>query len=279
MDASWLLAGLVPALILVVLAVWLVAAAIGEHRRPRAAPPGVDTSRSEVLPGALQRTFFRALEPLVVGLARVGVRPDGVTLASLGLAVVAAAFFGVGWFGLGAWALVLTAACDALDGLMARRLGMQSEAGAFLDSFADRISEGVVYAGLAAYGEGGWLTWTSLLALLSSYAVSYARARGESLGVVCREGRMQRAERLVVLLAGVIFAPLLALWLEPGAVRPVYHLAVVATAWIGVGSSLTAFGRARAIYRRLGQLPSPGAQRAGPAGPGLGDPAAASAAR
>jgi CDP-diacylglycerol--glycerol-3-phosphate 3-phosphatidyltransferase len=44
--------------------------------------------------------------------------------------------------------------------------------------------------------------------MAGSLLVSYTRARGESLGVVCKEGLMQRAERLVLMiLCSMLDAP------------------------------------------------------------------------
>ena len=50
-------------------------------------------------------------------------------------------------------------------------------------------------------------------ALGGSLLVSYARARGESLGVVAKVGVMQRAERLLVVGFGGILDPAVTAWL------------------------------------------------------------------
>jgi CDP-diacylglycerol--glycerol-3-phosphate 3-phosphatidyltransferase len=49
-------------------------------------------------------------------------------------------------------------------------------------------------------------------ALGGSLLVSYARARGESVGVVCKVGIMQRAERLLLLGFGAILDPAVSAW-------------------------------------------------------------------
>jgi len=46
-----------------------------------------------------------------------------------------------------------------------------------------------------------------ILGIIGSMMVSYARARGESVGVLCQEGAMQRPERIVYLGVGSIFSP------------------------------------------------------------------------
>lgn len=44
----------------------------------------------------------------------------------------------------------------------------------------------------------------TLLALLGSLLVSYTRARAEALGVECKVGLMSRAERVALLVAGLL---------------------------------------------------------------------------
>jgi CDP-diacylglycerol--glycerol-3-phosphate 3-phosphatidyltransferase len=72
------------------------------------------------------------------------------------------------------------------------------------DSSLDRYSEFFMYAGLAYHFRRGPGLWLVLLALLGASMVSYTRARAEGLGVDCRTGVMQRAERLVLLFVGTV---------------------------------------------------------------------------
>src|SRR5207237_947789 len=82
--------------------------------------------------------------------------------------------------------------------------------GAFLDSTFDRMSEGAIYVGMAAYflDRGGpWVRWevlACLLALAGSFLVSYVRARAQSLGFRCDSGVFARPERVVVTVAGLV---------------------------------------------------------------------------
>ncbi len=87
------------------------------------------------------------------------------------------------------------------------------------------------------------------MALGASLLVSYTRARGEALGVLCRGGVMQRAERLVLLaLAALADAPVTA-WLgwAPG------MLLAWAVAVIAAGALGTAIYRTASISRQLGE--------------------------
>ncbi len=171
------------------------------------------------------RSWFR---PLAEWLAARGAKPDHLTYAGLGLALVASVLLGKGMF-LGAAVLIaLAGLCDILDGDVARARNVANRFGAFLDSTLDRLSEGVLYAGLAVHYftriergsfwirgafEGGaeWgdadgmtLGILSLAILLLSFLVSYARARAEGLGMDCKVGVMERPERMLTLAGGMV---------------------------------------------------------------------------
>ena len=102
---------------------------------------------------------------------------------------------------------LLAGLLDLLDGVLARRTGRATRFGAFLDSTLDRASEGLVFAAigyrLAADGsavDAGIV----VLALLGSFLVSYVRARAEGLGAECKVGIATRAERVVLVGAGLL---------------------------------------------------------------------------
>lgn len=105
------------------------------------------------------------------------------------------------------WMILLSGFADVMDGEVARGRNMANAAGAFLDSTLDRFSEFAAFIGLAVfYGSGASGVWV-LIALGGSLLVSYTRARGESLGVLCKAGLMQRAERMLILGLGSILDP------------------------------------------------------------------------
>ena len=109
--------------------------------------------------------------------------------------MVAAGFAAVGAWGWAGFVLVFGAWCDLFDGEIARKTGTQSPAGAFLDSNLDRISEIVLFAGLAAaFPDRSGVVW-AVAALSDSLMVSYARARGEGLGVACPTFGIERPHR------------------------------------------------------------------------------------
>lgn len=152
----------------------------------------------------VQRGFFATTKPLTDWLIRRGVRPNSLT--TLGALVVgtSAVLFGVGWVRGGAALLLASGIVDTLDGQVARRTGQTSAFGAFYDSTLDRVGDGVTFIGIGAY----FLTTPGvvapvagalacMVAILASLVVSYARARAESVGLECKVGLVQRAERLV----------------------------------------------------------------------------------
>lgn len=94
---------------------------------------------------------------------------------------------------------------DGLDGSLARLLGSQSNFGAFLDSFTDRISDSLIVLGFLLSGAVDAVLALGMLA--SSMLVSYARARAEGLGVSLKEvGVGERAVRLLAAIAATFTA-------------------------------------------------------------------------
>jgi CDP-diacylglycerol--glycerol-3-phosphate 3-phosphatidyltransferase len=179
--------------------------------------------------GRMRRAAHAVLDPLVSALARLGVRPDHLTVAGLGLSVIASIAFFEGGFRFAALLLVFAGICDILDGQLARRRGVVSRFGAFLDSTLDRLSDGVVLAGIAGYYMAHLLdlvidprqavaeitrgleprTWavvslTAITTLILSYMVSYTRARAEGLGLDCKVGWFERPERMVLLIVAAL---------------------------------------------------------------------------
>ena len=168
-------------------------------------------------------------------LARTRVTPNaltagGVILCSAGAIVV---YFEdrneLAAFWVGAALFIVGSILDILDGALARSSGKATPFGAFVDSMTDRVSEGVMLAAIALVfmrdGNQVALAFT-FAAAVGSFLVSYARAKAEILGLKGDVGIGSRAERVVVISAGLILAP----W---GALQwAIYLLAV--TAWLTV---------------------------------------------
>jgi CDP-diacylglycerol--glycerol-3-phosphate 3-phosphatidyltransferase len=153
---------------------------------------------------SLERTFFGVTEPIVTWLLRHGVRPNTLTTLGALLVVVSAVAYALGAMRWGGALLLLSGVVDTFDGEVARRGGMVSRFGAFYDSTLDRVGDGATFIGIAVYlmvAPGIEYRLTSVIlcmvAVLSSLLVSYARARAEGLGLDCKVGIVQRAERLL----------------------------------------------------------------------------------
>ena len=142
--------------------------------------------------------------------ARVEGSPTAWTMVGLAVSLAAAAAYSTSGYGgqaLGG-ALVLVAGWfDIVDGAVARVTGRTSKRGAFLDSTLDRVAEVALFGGVLL---GGYAPPTIvLLALAFSLLVSYARAKGDALGVALSGvGIGERSERLLMLavssLAGLV---------------------------------------------------------------------------
>jgi len=224
--------------------------AAGPARRARD-PHDIANRGSFVLGGFARSWFYWFVRPVErVSLAlRLG--PLFFNLLGVAFGLVAAALFATGHVNPGGWAVLLGGAADVLDGRIARALGMANRRGAFLDSTLDRFAEFAAFVGLAllfsASGTGLVLVVT---ALGGSLLVSYARARGESVGVVCKLGVMQRAERLLLLGFGAILDPAVSAWMG----RSTGALLVPVLALVAAGTVGTAIFRTVWIARRLPEV-------------------------
>jgi CDP-diacylglycerol--glycerol-3-phosphate 3-phosphatidyltransferase len=158
--------------------------------------------------GAVEKPFYAAVDPLVAWLIRSGVRPNTITTIGTGLVLVSALAFGLGHIRIGGLLLLLSGVTDTLDGQVARGGAMVTKFGAFYDSTLDRVGDGATFIGIGAFFLTGpdvayrtSAVIACMVAILSSLLVSYARARAEGLGIDCKVGIAQRAER--ILLVGV----------------------------------------------------------------------------
>jgi CDP-diacylglycerol--glycerol-3-phosphate 3-phosphatidyltransferase len=135
-------------------------------------------------------------------LHRRGVTADQITLLGLVLAAGTAAAIGTGWLVLGVGLIIVGGLMDALDGAVAKAAGSCSKRGAFFDSTADRVADGLIFGGVAWYfvvGHHPKLALLPFAILAAGNIVSYERAKAESLGYSGKGGLMERAERLILL--------------------------------------------------------------------------------
>lgn len=94
--------------------------------------------------------------------------------------------------------LLISGFFDIVDGSVALVLKRSTAKGAFLDSNFDKISEALIFIGIAIGGLSNPVI--AMIALSLSILVSYLRARAESLGIDLKGvGIGERAERLLIL--------------------------------------------------------------------------------
>ena len=156
----------------------------------------------------IKERFRGLMSPVVDIIDSMGVTPMGVSLAGVAISVLGALFAGAGRLVAGGIILALASMCDILDGSLARKTEKTSTFGAFFDSTGDRISELAYFAALALFYSGrgsGIMIFFTLAALAGSFLTSYARARAEGLGLECSVGILERPERVVLLVTGLLF--------------------------------------------------------------------------
>lgn len=151
------------------------------------------------LPGFLIRavlSFFERISGFFVGL---GISPNAISFIGLVAGAVAGLLFFLGEPGWAGLAIVVCGLLDVLDGKVAVRANKRSRYGAIFDSSLDRYSEFLMLMGLAWHFRSSWVLWVVFFGFLGSTMVSYTRARAEGLGIECKVGIMQRAERVILM--------------------------------------------------------------------------------
>ena len=157
----------------------------------------------------------RLFEPIALGMGRLGLTPDALTLIGFAITAVGAALLAMQQWLIGGLVVFAGGAFDLFDGTLARATGQVSTYGAFLDSVFDRWGEAIVYLGIVigcatvGFGAGAIL---AAAAMGAAFMVSYTRAKAEGLGFAAGSGMaavgvMPREVRLVVLTVGLILAP------------------------------------------------------------------------
>ena len=168
------------------------------------------------LQGAYTSGARRLAAATMARLGRTRLTPDALRAAGVLLAVagaVAVYFEYAGWafYGLGAGLFLVGSLLDVLDGALARTRGSGSPFGAFLDSTVDRVGEAFMLGAIALVlmrEDSEWGVALAFAALAGSFLVSYTRARAEALGLRGDVGFGSRSERVAVITAGLVLAPL-----------------------------------------------------------------------
>ncbi|MHB0859547.1 MAG: CDP-alcohol phosphatidyltransferase family protein [Anaerolineae bacterium] len=157
------------------------------------------------------------LVPIARVLGRLGISANALTLIGCALTIGVAIVIATGRFQLGGLLLIAAAGLDGVDGMVARQMGKATKFGSFLDSVIDRVSESVLFLGIAWWymGQPGQIEeLLAYVAIVGAMLVSYTRARAEGIGVDCKVGLFTRVERAIVLVLALLFNLMTpALWL------------------------------------------------------------------
>lgn len=139
----------------------------------------------------------------------LGLSPTYWSMIAFAFAILSSIFFGLSKFLseqgivfpsqiIASIMLLLSGFFDIVDGSVARVSKRSTSRGAFLDSNFDKISEALIFIGIAIGGLSSPIL--AMIALSTSILVSYLRARAESLGIELKGvGIGERAERLLIL--------------------------------------------------------------------------------
>lgn len=153
------------------------------------------------------RTVVAITAPAGRAVARTGISPNQLTTLGLLLTAVAAWLISGGRYVSAGAVLFVGGAMDALDGAVARATQRSTPFGSFYDSVADRVSDGLLLGGLAwALREQPRLLLLAVVALVAAEVTSYVRARAEAIDLDCSVGILERAERALLLIVGLLWS-------------------------------------------------------------------------
>lgn len=244
-----------PAIVALAIVALLLGYALSFRARPEPHFARLDhVTPAYLLTRRVMQVGYFAVSAIAERLARSGIRANTVTWTGLFITLLAAVALGLGHFGLGGLLLLLGAACDALDGAVARLERKLGRAGATLDSIVDRWVEALTIAGIVvALRNAPFAVALGFLALFGSFMVSYGSARAEAAGVSLEGGRMRRGERAAWFALGCLLEPIAALVAHGVGADPRLGrmLTVGALAVVAVGSTLSSVARSNRLIRAL----------------------------
>jgi CDP-diacylglycerol--glycerol-3-phosphate 3-phosphatidyltransferase len=171
-----------------------------------------------MIDGQFRQHVDALVKPVGRSLKRAGVTADVITLVGLVMSVACAVAIALGSLRVGLVLMVLAGLPDLVDGAVAKAAGTSSPRGAFLDSVTDRVTDAMLFGGVAWYLttiSNGPLPVLPFAVFVSASLVSYIRAKADALGFDAHVGLIERAERFIVLGFGLLFGNLLVatLWI------------------------------------------------------------------
>jgi len=151
--------------------------------------------------GKFKKFFNELLTPLIKFFPK---KPNLLTILSLVIAsfsIPIVLLLPFQYFVLTIPILIIACFLDVIDGLIARKYGLVTKLGSFLDSICDRYVDTIMLLNLALVTKDYLISIIVILSLLGSYMTSYSRAKGESLGLeMIGIGFFERSERIIYLI-------------------------------------------------------------------------------
>jgi archaetidylinositol phosphate synthase len=155
--------------------------------------------------------FRKGLQPILekIGFlfSSIGLSPNTLSLIGFIITIISSIIFGINtlqldptinFSAIGSLVLLAGGFFDVIDGSVAKITKRTSRKGSFLDSTLDKISETIIFLGIAIGGFANPIL--CLLAVSSSLLVSYIRSRAETFGIdLSGVGFGERAERILIL--------------------------------------------------------------------------------
>ncbi len=156
--------------------------------------------------GNFREQVDRNVQPVGRALVGMGITADVMTIIGIGMSAAAAVVIGSGNLAWGLVLMIATGLPDLLDGAIAKAAGTSSTRGAYFDSVSDRLTDILLFSGVAWYlsaTRDDQLHMLPVAVMGVALMISYQRAKAESLGYDAKGGLMERAERFIALGIGL----------------------------------------------------------------------------
>jgi len=164
----------------------------------------------------------RPLSMLITAYPLSRLSPTALTLTGLIMNFIAAGAIIAGWWQTAAVLIGVAGLFDMLDGTAARTREKATSFGGFIDSVVDRYSDmAILIAFIIYYARLNDIFMVCLCSITSigCVLIPYTRARAEAFIDKCNIGIMERAERIILIVAGCLF----------GLMKPVFLILAVLT--------------------------------------------------
>lgn len=154
--------------------------------------------------------------PVGRALARLGLSPNLMTVIGILVTLWGAWVISQGEPFMGGLILIGGLFFDMFDGAIAKAANKETLAGAFLDSTLDRLGDAAIFVAIAwqyiyhpPLGANAKIgAALALGCLVLGTLISYMRSRAEALGFEGKAGIAERAERSILIVAGLVFGVL-----------------------------------------------------------------------